>query len=101
MEDQISAPPPKYKRATWFFKIVGYSRVSDHIAGSCGGCSSLSKESAAMIWICIVLCNFQNYEAYFDLYRGNANINANAIAKQSLANVFQFSNSVSHDFFLF
>lgn len=28
-----------------------------------------------MICISIALCNFQNYEAYFDLYRGNANIN--------------------------
>jgi len=52
-----------------------------------------------MVWICIVLCNFENYEAYFDLYRGNNNAIVNAAAKLSFAGVFLFSSSISHDFY--
>lgn len=51
-----------------------------------------------MVWICVGVCNFENFKAYFDLYRGN-NTNVNAVPKLSFAGVCLFSSSVSHDFY--
>lgn len=52
-----------------------------------------------LVWICLVPCNFENYEAYFDLYRGNTSTNLNVVAKLSFAGVFLLPSSFSHDFY--
>lgn len=99
MGAQSYASRAKSKWVSRSFKTTRHFKVCDHTFRWCGACDTVLEEPAAVVWICSVFCKFEDFEAYFDLYRGSTNTNMNAVAKLSFAGVFLFSSSVSNDFY--